>query len=73
MFAKHPHLALIDSVEPANPAEIGKLAKLGGRVDKAPFRSPVSDFYLTNPVTRASATMAECSALAAGKLREAAE
>ena len=44
MFAKHPHLALIDSVEPANPADIGKLTKLGGRVDKAPFRSPVSRF-----------------------------
>jgi NADH-quinone oxidoreductase subunit G len=73
MFGKHPHLALIDTVEPANPADIGKLTKLGGKIDKTPFRSPISDFYLTNPITRASATMAECSALAAGKLREAAE
>ena len=31
------------------------------RPDKAPFRSPVSDFYLTNPIARASAIMAECS------------
>jgi NADH-quinone oxidoreductase subunit G len=73
MFAKHPHLALIDSIEPANPSDIGKLAKATGKFDKAPFRSLVSDFYLTNPITRASAIMAECSALAAGKLREAAE
>ena len=35
--------------------------------DKAPFRSAISDFYLTNPIARASATMAECSALAAGQ------
>ena len=28
----------------------------------APFASPVKDFYLTNPIARASVTMAECSA-----------
>ena len=44
-----------------------KLAALGGTPDKAPFRSPVEDFYLTNPIARASAVMAECSALAAGR------
>jgi NADH-quinone oxidoreductase subunit G len=33
----------------------------------------VRDFYLTNPIARASAVMAECSALASGKLAEAAE
>ena len=34
---------------------------------------PVADFYLTNPIARASAIMAECSALAAGRLASAAE
>jgi NADH-quinone oxidoreductase subunit G len=29
------------------------------------FTSPVTDFYQTNPIARASVTMAECSALAA--------
>ena len=33
-------------------------------VDKAPFRSVIEDYYLTNPIARASAVMAECSALA---------
>src|SRR4029077_17896272 len=33
----------------------------------------VSDFYLTNSITRASAIMAECSALAAGRIPQAAE
>jgi NADH-quinone oxidoreductase subunit G len=35
--------------------------------------SPVANFYLTNPIARASAVMAECSALASGALRQAAE
>lgn len=30
-------------------------------LSQAPFVSPVADFYLTNPVARASATMAQCS------------
>jgi CheY-like chemotaxis protein len=32
-----------------------------------------ADFYLTNPIARASAVMAECSAVAQGFAREAAE
>jgi NADH-quinone oxidoreductase subunit G len=36
----------------------------GGNVDKAPFAVAIDDFYLTNPVARASAIMGECSALA---------
>ncbi|WP_155243317.1 hypothetical protein, partial [Brucella anthropi] len=39
----------------------------------AAFVSPVKDFYLTNPIARASAVMAECSALAAGGFQQAAE
>ena len=35
--------------------------------------SPVADFYLTNPIARASATMAECSALANAAAKTAAE
>ena len=34
-------------------------------VGDAPFASPVKDFFQTNPIARASVTMAECSALAA--------
>jgi NADH-quinone oxidoreductase subunit G len=64
---------LTDTIEPANPAAIEKLAARGGKTDKAPFHSAVRDFYLTNPITRASAVMAECSALASGRLATAAE
>jgi len=35
--------------------------------------SAVKSFYLTNPIARASVTMAECAALAAGAQKIAAE
>ena len=56
LFAAHPHLMRIDQIAAGKPADIGKLAKLGGTPGKAPFRSPHADFYLTNPIARASAT-----------------
>ena len=34
-----------------------------GDVGDIGFASPVTDFYLTNPIARASETMAECSAV----------
>jgi NADH-quinone oxidoreductase subunit G len=64
MFAAHPRLARIGEIEPGDPGDIQKLAKIGGNIDKTPFASSVADFYLTNPIARASAVMAECSALA---------
>ena len=64
LFAAHPHFMRIDQIAAGAAADIGKLAKLGGAADKTPLRSSVAEFYLTNPIARASATMAECSALA---------
>ena len=40
---------------------------------KSGFASPIKDFYLTNPIARASAVMAECSALARNNFKAAAE
>src|SRR4051812_6951936 len=73
LFAAYPHLARVDQIEPGSAADIEKLAGLGGTPDRAPFHSPVADFYLTNPIARASAIMAECSALARGERAQAAE
>jgi NADH-quinone oxidoreductase subunit G len=42
-------------------------------VSNEPFRSGVIDFYLTNPIARASKTMAECSRMRAGADKVAAE
>jgi NADH-quinone oxidoreductase subunit G len=66
LFKAHPHLARIDQIAPGDPADIHKLAALGGTPDKAPFVSAVEDFYLTNAIARASTIMAECSVLAEG-------
>jgi len=73
MFASHGALMRIGEITPGNSADVEKLARLGGTANSAPFRSPVADFYLTNPIARASAIMAECSALAAAAHRTAAE
>jgi NADH-quinone oxidoreductase subunit G len=67
LFKAHPHLQRIDEIAPADPADIGGLAARGGTPDSAPFRGAVADFYLTNPIARASVTMNECSTLAKGK------
>lgn len=73
LYEAHPHFAALDVLQAADPAGLGPLADLGGSADKAGFVSPVTDFYQTNPIARASAVMAECSALASGRLQQAAE
>ncbi|HEY1310878.1 MAG TPA: molybdopterin-dependent oxidoreductase, partial [Pseudolabrys sp.] len=73
LFAAHPHFMRIDQVAAGNADDIDNLARLGGKADKAPLLSAVPEFYLTNPITRASATMAECSALANAATKTAAE
>ncbi|HEY5127270.1 MAG TPA: NADH-quinone oxidoreductase subunit NuoG [Bradyrhizobium sp.] len=73
LFAAHPHMMRIDQIAPADAAAVGKLAKLGGAADKAQLASSVADFYFTNPIARASAIMAECSALANAAAKTAAE
>jgi NADH-quinone oxidoreductase subunit G len=73
LFKAYPHLQRLDTVTPGDPEDIRKLAALGGSLDKAPFHSPIEDFYLTDPIARASAVMAECSALAERATATAAE
>jgi NADH-quinone oxidoreductase subunit G len=73
IFKVAPHLMRVDQIEAGNAADLKTLAGKGGKVEKAPFKSPVEDFYLTNPIARASAIMAECSRLASGQVLTAAE
>ncbi|WP_170440859.1 NADH-quinone oxidoreductase subunit NuoG [Ruegeria arenilitoris] len=54
-----PHLAGIDQV-PENEEQAIEAGPLG----QADFRTVIKDFYLTNPIARASQLMAELSALA---------
>ena len=73
LYAEYPHLARLDDIAASDPADLAGAARLGGRLNKGVFTSPVRDFYLTNPIARASAVMAECSALAKTGSRQAAE
>jgi NADH-quinone oxidoreductase subunit G len=66
LFKAHPHFARLGQIEPGSSADVAALAALGGTVDKVPFGSAIDDFYLTNPIARASVIMAECSVIAEG-------
>ena len=66
LYAEHPHLAAIGAIASDDgAAAVQALAASPGAPSREPFLSPVLDFYLTNPIARASRVMAECSALPA--------
>ncbi|HLY00523.1 MAG TPA: NADH-quinone oxidoreductase subunit NuoG [Roseiarcus sp.] len=73
LAASYPFLVRFDAIAPTDPGVFGSIAALDGAVDRAPFAPAVADFYFTNPIARASRVMAECSALARGVQRQAAE
>ncbi|NTF07251.1 NADH-quinone oxidoreductase subunit G [Agrobacterium rubi] len=73
LYIAHPHFADADEIAVSDVAAIETLATQAGTLNKAGFASPVKDFYLTNPIARASAVMAECSALARNNFKAAAE
>jgi NADH-quinone oxidoreductase subunit G len=57
--AAHPDLVLPDALLRGEWGEFGE----PGPVAPTPFTYPIADFYRTDPISRASGTMAECSAL----------
>jgi NADH-quinone oxidoreductase subunit G len=65
MIAAVPHLGDVDTV-PLNEWVLEKPGKLG----KGAFDHAVADFYLSNPIARASQLMAELSANAAARRAE---
>ena len=73
IFKAVPHLMRVDQIEAGNAADLTTLGGKGGSVEKVPFKTLVEDYYLTNPIARASAVMAECSRLASGHMLTAAE
>ena len=54
-----PQLADVDDVTPAEWQPFGA----AGTMDATPFTTPMTNFYMTDSISRASPTMAECSAL----------
>jgi len=65
MYAQAPHLAGIDEIESGDVSSLLKLAKTKAAMTSDGFGEIIPDFYMTNPIARASATMAECSTLRA--------
>jgi NADH-quinone oxidoreductase subunit G len=67
LFVDHPTFGQIDYAPGSVLADFD-LASVGveGPLSAAPFQNPIKDFYQTNPIARASVTMAQCAGLAAG-------
>ncbi|MEX2201558.1 MAG: molybdopterin-dependent oxidoreductase, partial [Dongiaceae bacterium] len=57
IYEAHPHLAGVGGIEPASWGEFGS----DGPVDATAFVYPIENFYMTDPISRASSTMAECT------------
>jgi NADH-quinone oxidoreductase subunit G len=73
LFAEYPHFADVDHIAAGDVAAVESAARIEGSLGKGVFAPPAVDFYLTNPIARASAVMAECSALARNGFKQAAE
>ena len=64
----NPVFAAIDQIEPAPWGAFGA----AGEIDPAPFTAAVDNYYMTDPISRASQTMAACTeAFLAGRQPEA--
>jgi len=71
----HPTFMSLDTAPERATFDAAKLGKKG-KLSTAPLKNPIQDFYMTNPIARASTVMAECSAVVEGlqpKINEAAE
>ncbi|MEP5515471.1 MAG: NADH-quinone oxidoreductase subunit NuoG [Bauldia litoralis] len=73
LYRDKPHFLRVDQIEPGSVDDVAALGSDPGNPSSGAFRNAIDDFYLTNPIARASAVMAECSALAADRLASAAE
>jgi NADH-quinone oxidoreductase subunit G len=73
LFSQFAVMTKLDQVPEADSSALARVAALGGRVTPSPWQPAIADFYLTNAIARASAVLAECSALAAARVQQAAE
>ncbi|MBN9081993.1 MAG: NADH-quinone oxidoreductase subunit G [Rhizobiales bacterium 62-17] len=69
LYGEYPHFARIEQIAPGATLNVTATGNAG----KEAFASTITDFYMTNPIARASSVMAECSALARGRMQQAAE
>jgi NADH-quinone oxidoreductase subunit G len=64
LFKAHPHLQRTGEIAPVTRTDVVALAARAGAFEKTAFGRALDDAYLTNPIARASAIMAECSVIA---------
>ncbi|MGD9803507.1 MAG: NADH-quinone oxidoreductase subunit NuoG [Hyphomicrobiaceae bacterium] len=67
MYRSHPQLARIDHLETTSAEALAQLRQVKGDVSAEPFAAVAWDFYMSNPIARASAIMAELSAMKSGR------
>ncbi|MDI1366552.1 MAG: NADH-quinone oxidoreductase subunit NuoG [bacterium] len=74
LFADHPTFGQIDFA-PGSIATLFDVAALGdaGELVDTAFENAIKAFHLTNPIARASVTMAECAAVVSSAAKIAAE
>jgi NADH-quinone oxidoreductase subunit G len=63
IFEQAPQLAAIGEVRSEPVEQLRVLSSEAIRIKSTPFELAISDFYLTNPIARSSAIMAEMSTL----------
>ena len=61
-----PHFAQVGEVVPAEWKKFGK----SGKLNSEPFKESVENFYMTDPISRASETMAQCTKVMLGTYME---
>jgi NADH-quinone oxidoreductase subunit G len=57
LYQANPRFQRLGAVEPADWTAFGGLGEIG----RDHFRSSISNYYMTDPISRASATMAQCT------------
>jgi len=57
---------MIDEIAAENALDLKKLSVGSSRIGKQAFALTIPDFYLSNPIARASAIMGELSAMKSG-------
>ena len=75
LMADHPSFMSLDTAPDRATFDAANLGKTG-TLSTVPLKNPIEDFYMTNPIARASNVMAECSAVVDDlkpKINEAAE
>jgi NADH-quinone oxidoreductase subunit G len=56
LYQVAPRFQRLDAIEPASWGSFGR----EGATTAEPFISPIDNFYMTDPISRASETMAKC-------------